>query len=157
VDWQGMPEKIHIGDEINRAIGVETQPITYPVERWHVQRFAEAIGDPNPLYRDEPTARKTGYGGVVVPPTFFRGFFPRDLPVDVQQALGLKHVLDGGSDWEWHEPVHPGDTLSVTARLASVTVKQGRLGQMVFVAVDNVYRNQFGVIVATQRQNPIFY
>ena len=48
---------------------------TYPAEgefevsREHIRRFADAIGDPNPAYRDRDAARALGYSDVVAPPT----------------------------------------------------------------------------------------
>ncbi len=152
-----MSEPNLITEAMRKAIGVESEPTTYPVEQWHVKRFAEAIGDPNPLYADEVEARKTRYGGIIAPPTFFRAFFPKEPPVNVAQLAGLKRVLDGGSDWDFYEPVRPGDRITVTAKLATLTQKSGKLGPMLFVGVDNIYRSQFGQVVATQRQNRILY
>ena len=68
-----MSEESLITDKMRKAIGVESEPLLYDVDKWHIQRFAEAIGDPNPLYQDEAAARKTRYGGIIAPPTFFRG------------------------------------------------------------------------------------
>ncbi len=152
-----MPEETLITDAMRKAIGVESEPVTYPVEQWHVRRFAEAVGDLNPLYCDEAEARKTRYGGIIAPPTFFRAFFPKEPPVNVQAMTGLQRVLDGGSDWEFFEPIRPGDRITATSKLASLNVKSGRLGPMLFVGVDNIYRNQLGQLTATQRQNRILY
>ena len=50
-----------ISQKMRDAIGVKSQPVSYPVERWHVKRFAEAIGDDNPLYYDSGFAKQHGH------------------------------------------------------------------------------------------------
>lgn len=153
-----MPDDPLITPKLKSAIGVESEPTIYEVEKWHIRRFAEAVGDANPLYTDEGKARKTRYGGIIAPPTFFRAFFPREPPINVQQEVpSLKRVLDGGSEWEFFEPIRPGDEIAVTSKLAKMNVKAGRLGKMLLVSVDHTYRNQLGETVATQRQNRILY
>jgi len=42
----------------------------YEVSRVKIAEFAEAIGDPNPVYRDRAAARQAGYLDVIAPPTF---------------------------------------------------------------------------------------
>ena len=44
--------------------------ITFPVEAGHIMRFAAAIGDENPIYRDAAHARATEPGAVIAPPTY---------------------------------------------------------------------------------------
>ena len=151
-----MPGEI-ITDKMRGAIGVESEPLTYDIEQWHISRFAEAIGDGNPLYHDEGAARKSRLGGIVAPPTFFRALFPKEPPVNIRDEVPLKRVLDGGSDWEWFEPIRPGDKIAVTMKLADLNMKSGRTGDMLFIAMDITYTNQLGEKVATQRQNRILY
>lgn len=42
----------------------------YEVSRVKIMEFAEAIGDPNPVYRDPAAARLAGYRDLIAPPTF---------------------------------------------------------------------------------------
>ena len=42
----------------------------YEVSRVKIAEFADAIGDPNLLYRDRATAQDAGYPDVIAPPTF---------------------------------------------------------------------------------------
>ena len=45
-------------------IGRESKPVVHEVEKGAIRRFAEALGDPNPLYQDEgPPARPATPGG----------------------------------------------------------------------------------------------
>ena len=59
-----------ITDEMRKAIGVESEPTVVLIEKEPIRRFAEAIGDPNPLYHDEEYAKKLGYRSIIAPPGF---------------------------------------------------------------------------------------
>ena len=52
------------------AAGMTFPPYEFHVERGKIREFADAIGDPNPLYRDPDYAAKTKYGGIVALPSF---------------------------------------------------------------------------------------
>ena len=150
-----MTENSRITQEMRDAIGVESEPVTYEVERGAVKKFAEAIGDPNPLFNDEAAARKTRHGGLIAPPTFLRWMQPGPAKVDMTGAGSVR--LDGGSEWEYFEPVRPGDRITVTSSIADIHERQGRVGNMLFVIAEISYVNQFGSTVALQRVTGIRY
>ena len=137
------------------AVGIEGEPSVLEVGKGAIRRFAEAIGDPNSLWNDEAQARKSRYGGVLAPPTFLRSVraeapsIPFDVPFD--------RLLDGGSDWEYFEPVRAGDRITAVARIADVSERSGRLGPMLFTVTETTYTNQLGEVVATQRSTSIRY
>ncbi len=149
-----MANKV-VTDEVRKLIGSESEPRTVEVERGAIRRFAEAIGDPNPVYNDEAAARHTRYGGMIAPPTFCRslggGFFNIDL------KLPMFRGLDGGSDWEYFEPIRPGDRITIVSRLADIREGEGRLGPMVFITTETRYTNQFGQLCVIQRSTGIRY
>jgi acyl dehydratase len=59
-----------ITDELRKLIGVTLDTIVFKVEEGAIQRYAQAIGDPNPLYNDPDFASKTKYGRLLAPPGF---------------------------------------------------------------------------------------
>ena len=151
-----MPEEnTIIPESLRNAIGVESDPITYEIEKGHIARFAEAIGDENPLYSDEIKARNSKYGGIIAPPTFYRALRPGSLPETAESPFTRN--LDAGSDWEYFEPIRPGDRITVTIKLADVVEREGRLGKMIINTRETRYENQLGQIVATQKTNGISY
>lgn len=150
-----MLQQSVITDEMRAAIGVESEAVTYVVERGAIVRFAEAIGDPNPLYRDEQAARRTRYGGIIAPPTFLRS--TRPSPAKPVFPMPYSGVLDGGSEWEHFEPVRPGDRISVSIRIVDILERPGSLGNMLFIVRENRYVNQFGVVAAVERDTEIYY
>ena len=135
----------------SQVIGVESEPTTLEVERGHVARFAEAIGDDNPAY----TAGTPQSSGVVAPPTFLRAI--RDVRPVVPFDVPFTRLLDGGSDWEYFEPVRAGDTITAVGRIEDMRERTGSIGQMLISTIKITYRNQAGAIVATQTSTSIRY
>ena len=152
-----MPETDIITSAMQDVLGVDSEPVTYDVEKGHVKRFAEAVGDLNPLYVDEAQARATRYGSLIAAPTFFRSMLIEPPSLDIHEETGLMRKLDGGSEWEFFEPVRSGEQITATARFSDFTVRDGRMGTMLFITIDNTYRNQPGETVATQRITRILY
>ena len=135
----------------SQVIGVESEPTTLEVERGHVARFAEAIGDDNPAY----TAGTPQSGRVVAPPTFLRAI--RDVRPVVPFDVPFTRLLDGGSDWEYFEPVRAGDTITAVGRIEDMRERTGSIGQMLISTIKITYRNQADAIVATQTSTSIRY
>jgi len=125
--------------------GNATTPITYDVEKGHVKRFAEAIGDDNAQWR-----------GVAVPPTFTRAFIPSDEDESKPRDPN-ERVLDAGSEYEYFKPIKPGDQITVVSTIADVFKKEGRLGTMTFQVKEVSFTNQNGELVATRRDTGIYY
>ena len=150
-----MPRNSVITQEMRETIGVESEPVTHEVEKSAIIRFAQAIGDPNPIFSDEDGARQSRYGDFIAPPTFLRSLDAS--PTRVQVANPYPAFLDGGSQWEYFEPVRPGDRIAVTVMIAEIFERQGRLGNTLFVISESRYVNQAGDMVATQRGTDIWY
>ena len=148
-----------ITEEIKKRIGVESEPVYFDVEKGHIRRFAEAIGDPNPLYTDEKYARKTKYGTIIAPPTFVTALTDREWARQniFEVECPLKRILNGGNEIELYEPIRAGDRICVTYKLVDATVREGKVGKMLFLIYEAYYRNQFGDLVAKVRNTIIRY
>ena len=144
-----------ITEEMRKSIGVELVSHTTKVELGAIKRFAEAIGDTNPLYHDEVQARKSRYGSVVAPPTFYRSL--GGLTLNLPFAVPLTRVLDGGTVWEYFEPVRPGDAITASAKIADLSQRSGRMGTMLFIFYETAYKNQLGQLTAKSRSTIIRY
>jgi acyl dehydratase len=145
----------YVTDEARKQIGKVTESRTHEVERGAIRRFAEAIGDTNPIFNSDSEARKSRFGGMIAPPTFCRslGMAIPDVKIDMPTSRGL----DGGSDWEYLVPIRPGDRISVQSKLVDLRESDGRLGPMVFTTVETTYTNQFGEVCVIQRSTGIRY
>ena len=137
-------------------VGQESPPAVMGVEKGHVEAFARAIEDPNPLWNDEVQARKSRYGGLIAPPTFLRALRTERLE-QLPAERGLDRLLDGGSEWEYFEPVRLGDRITAVNRVVDIYARAGRLGQMVFIVTETTYTNQLGQVVANQKNTSIRY
>src|SRR5260221_8437013 len=146
----------YVTEEAKKQIGKSGEARTIEVERGAIRRFAEAIGDGNPLFNSESEARHTRFGGMIAPPTFGRSLSAAipDVKLDMGESF---RGLDGGSDWEYFEPIRPGDRITVQTRIADIRESEGRLGAMVFTTIETSYTNQFGQLCALQRATGIRY
>ncbi len=151
-----MPQESVITDEMRSFIGVESDPICEEVERGAIRRFAEAIEDPNPLYVDEVYARSTPFGSLIAPPTFLCSIgHPRKAGVSGRSGLGFKRPYpnsrNAGTEWEFFEPVRPGDTISMNRVVVDMYEKHGREKPLLFIVSELRFRNQLGQLVAKLR------
>ena len=145
-----------ITEEMKRqAIGAESPPVTLEVEKGAIARFSEAIEDANPLWGDEVAARRSRYGGVTATPTFLRSLRTERLELPFEEQF--QRVLDGGSEWEYFEPVRAGDRITAVNQVTDLSERAGRLGPMIFISTVTTYTNQLGQVVATQKSTLIRY
>jgi acyl dehydratase len=142
------------------AIGQVSEHV-YDVTTKDIRRYAQAIGDPNPLYYDEDYAKGTAWGGIVAPPLFCHSLAFEDVPADQLRPDGLPSELDvplptaravgGGSTFDVGVPVRPGDVITVKKKIEDIYRKSGRSGDLIFVVLDATYVNQNGEVAAHER------
>ena len=154
-----MTEDSVITDEMRAVIGVESEPSVYEIEKEPIRRWAEAIGDPNPLYCDEEYAKSKGYRSIIAPPGFIAQYA---FPVKVgggQRSFNspFTRMLNGGNDYEFMKPIQAGDTISATNKLADIRERAGRMGKMLIITSETTFKNQDGEIVSKARSTGISY
>jgi len=157
-----MAEGSVITEEMRKSIGVESEPTVVLVGKEPIRRFAEAIGDPNPLYHDEEYAKQLGFRSVIAPPGFTPTYcFPlkKGTTLDTGQMLRAKFTrgLNGGGEYEFFQPIQAGDVLSITNRIADIYERDGRMGKMVFIISETICRNLKGETVLIMRHTGIRY
>lgn len=96
----------------------------YEVAREKIRQFAEAIGDPDPAYRDPDAAAALGHPDVIAPPTFLTvlGFrFPLAGPIaDPEFGLDYGRVVHGEQRYVLDRPIHAGDRLTTTVTVEDI-------------------------------------
>lgn len=116
--------------EIDRSlIGQYAAPFEVEVEKGAIRRFAEAIGDANPLYHDEAHARSRGHASVVAPPTFATCFRPPEDPPWIA-ALDRRRIVAGQVSFELQRPIVAGMRLTCRLQFVGVDEKAGSKGRM---------------------------
>ena len=152
--------KAMIGQEVGRNSGVVYQK--------EAQRWAAAVGDVNPRYFDLDAAKEQGFRDTPIPPLFLsqvmQGVTIRDnlradgIPGRGGGDIPLRNAnrrMAGGEEYEFLEPIYPGDTLTSTSRIANIEEKTGRSGRFVLVTRETTYTNQDSVVVARARSSLI--
>ncbi|MFU8795844.1 MAG: MaoC family dehydratase N-terminal domain-containing protein [Dehalococcoidia bacterium] len=151
-----MAEGSLITDRLRELIGVPSEPIVFRVEEGAIQRYAQAIGDPNPLYNDPHAASKGRHGRLLAPPGFTGWPVKAGRPTEklfesLVKAGAPPRILDGGVEFEFIEPIGAGDVLTATPRIASITERDTRLARTMFTTAEISYVNQDGDTVLISR------
>ncbi|HZC79774.1 MAG TPA: MaoC family dehydratase N-terminal domain-containing protein, partial [Ktedonobacterales bacterium] len=83
-------------------VGHVTQPVSGTIEAADIRRFADAIGDTNPLFHDPAAAQQAGFAAVPAPPTFVTRF---RIPF-AEAGLDPEHsqVLHAEQEYEYTRP-----------------------------------------------------
>ena len=100
----------------------------YEVGREKIREFADAINDPNPVYRDRAAAQALGYPDVIAPPTFAIVLtLPAGGEVIRDPAFGLDYsrVVHGEQRFVHHRPIVAGDLLQVVVTVEDIRVAAG--------------------------------
>lgn len=131
----------------------ESEPVT--IHR--IIRYAEGIGDDNPLWFDEAYAAGSRWGGIVAPPTFLHAnstYHPsivhtpnakRDDPLP-----GVFSMVTGGRI-VFERPIRPGDTLRTQSEGLHEVIehRSSMSGRSLEVISKVTHRNQRDEVVAT--------
>jgi acyl dehydratase len=123
-----------------------------------IRRFTEATTDPNPLWQDSEETRKGPYKGMVAPPGFLYSInhMGRPGPFSLSGTLPFEVPptgVDGGIDWEFFQPVRPGDVITATIKIADITERKNLL----FIHYQFECKNQKGELVSSGRRTVIRY
>ncbi|HEU5158795.1 MAG TPA: MaoC family dehydratase N-terminal domain-containing protein [Streptosporangiaceae bacterium] len=110
---------------INRDYIGRTFPPTapYEVNRVKIREFADAIGDPNPVYRDRDAARASGHPDVVAPPTFPIVFTMSETGSALASPdLGINFamVVHGEQRFVYERPLHAGDVVVCESTITDI-------------------------------------
>jgi acyl dehydratase len=95
----------------------------YEVSRVKIAEFADAIGDPNPLYRDRAAAQAAGFADVIAPPTFAVVISMVSAAGAVSDpGLGLNYamVVHGEQRFEYARPLMAGDVVTTQATITDI-------------------------------------
>jgi acyl dehydratase len=110
---------------INKDFVGRTFPATkpYEVSRVKIAEFADAIGDPSPVYRDRDAAVDAGYPDVIAPPTFpIAVTMAASSAVVSHDDLGLNYamVVHGEQRFEYSRPLRAGDVVTAESTIESI-------------------------------------
>ncbi|MFH0768659.1 MAG: MaoC family dehydratase N-terminal domain-containing protein [Chloroflexota bacterium] len=146
--------------EVERKKGIGV--VLPPTGRWKeaslesITRFAEGIGDHNPLWIDEEYARKSRFKMITAPP-----IFPYSVTIG-SGVSGNGNIPDrrmstiyfptnyAGADWEFFRPIWIGDKICIKEQVGGVVRKVSkRIGPILFCSGLTSFFNQRQELVAT--------
>lgn len=133
------------------ALGRMTPPTVNDIERGAIRRFAESMGDYNPVYYNEEYAKASGYPTIIAPPTFPYSFY---LGTDLRELLGvpLRALLNAEVTFDYERPLYAGDRLLVTSRVAEVGERPSATGRMEVAVIEDEGRDEEGRLVYRARR-----
>ncbi|MBA3290023.1 MAG: MaoC family dehydratase N-terminal domain-containing protein [Actinobacteria bacterium] len=120
-----------------------------PVRLEHVQDFARAVGEDNPVFFDIEAAEQQGFPNVVAPPTFTTTQIFQVPRAEREQQLGANldygRVLHGEQEFVYKRLPIAGETLKGRMRIAKDFTKEGkRGGAMRFVTYESIFTDEAG-------------
>ena len=155
-----------VTDQMRAQLGVEGPETTLEVTSTGCRMFARAVGHTDPVFYDRQVARDRGYRDVLAPPGFLGipVYGPGAPEVNGSHAEGgerlnvpYKRRLNGGTTYEYVEPVAAGDVLTSRSQIGDYQEREGSIGPMLIVYRETTYRRPGGDIVARVRGTVIYY
>jgi acyl dehydratase len=158
-----MAESV-ITDEMRAVVGVENPGGTAEVTTTGIRMFARAVGYTDLIFYDEDEAKKQGYGGLIAPPGYLGTGVYRpstggqaDGPPGGGLDIPYKRILNGGTTYEYLEPIVAGDVITSSSQITDFQEREGSIGPMLITYRQTTFKNQDGVVVALMRGNLIQY
>jgi len=160
-------------EEVQSWIGQERyeERTEFPIEMGYVLTTMSATQNGNPLYWDAAVADELT-DGPITPPTMVSVWFrphdwspgrtepavPLQLHFDLKDHLGLPEAVMSDNTIVFGEPIRPGDELTTTQILHSVSpLKTTKLGTGRFWDFEVRIVNQHGELCATERYTGFGY
>lgn len=136
----------------------------YPVTAVDIAKFCYAVGIDDPLHLDRDAAVAAGHPDVLAPLGYhlviqhavpnliaLTELAPDGGSEDLTPPSTAHRRMAGESSAQFQAPIHAGDTITLTKRIADMTEKVGRSGPLAFVGYDLDFRNQHGDLVVAAR------
>jgi acyl dehydratase len=142
-------------------LGMEFPTYTFVVEKDKVVEFAIAVSQKedkeqiNPIYYDEEAAKKAGYQGIPVPPTFPTSSFfwtGGGLMATVKTlGIDLSKLLHREEEYEYFGSIYAGDVLTRKMKVIDMLKKGTRDKSVEVTILETELINQRGELVLKYR------
>jgi len=145
-----------VSDSLKQLIGQKEPPVVFKIEEGAIQRYAQAVGDSNPLHTDVEFAAQSRWGRVMAPPGFTgwpisSGFDLFKLFEKLAKAGAPMGLLDGGVEYDFLAPVGAGDILIAEIVVAGIEGRETKMGPTMVTTLQSTYTNQRGAVVLITR------
>lgn len=160
-----MNENVFSMDKINTMVGREIDlPPIETIDKTSIIRYAHALSDSNPLYNNEEYSKNTEYRGIIAPPTFIFDIIPASTKIGedgrdlTRISISGYKLLRGGNEYEFYEPIRPGDSVSRKLKITDTYNKESKkVGTLTFLLYDITYKNQKQELVGINHETLMFF
>jgi acyl dehydratase len=142
-------------------LGMELPDCTFIVEKDKITEFAIAVSQKenkeqlNPIYYDEEAAKKAGYQGIPIPPTFptCAFFWAGGGLMALVKTLGidLNKLLHREEDYEYFGSIYAGDVITRKMKVIDVLRKGSGNKSVEVTVLETDLINQRGELVVKGR------
>lgn len=142
-------------------LGFEFPVYTFTVEKEKIIEFAIAVSQKdsreeiNPIYYDEEAAKKAGYQGIPVPPTFptVSFFWTGGGLMATVKTLGidLSKLLHREEEYEYFGSIYAGDVITRKMKVVEMSRKGKRYRVVDVTVLESELINQRGELVLKYR------
>jgi hypothetical protein len=135
------------GAKLDRLVGKTAGPVVFEIDRYSCRLFARALGYTDEIYFDAEAAKAKGYRDIPAPVGFlghpaFNPNAPAEGSLRIDIDSPYKRILNGGTDIEYFEDVCAGDRLTGTTRIVDVKTKEGAMGPMILLTIEESYERE---------------
>lgn len=132
--------------EIKACIGLALPPVRFEVSRQDIRKYAVATGQRQARFLAGDEAPLMFLFSVLMPVLPLDqlrddGHFPDNA---LLPELPLKRILAGGSRYQVHRRIYPGDVLVCRQTLVDIHEKQGSDGPLIFLVFENRFESEAG-------------
>ena len=95
----------------------------YEISRVKIRDFADAIGDPSPVFRDVAAAQAAGYPDVIAPPTFpivITAAAGNRAATDPELGINYAMVVHGEQSFSYVRPLVAGDVVTTQTTITDI-------------------------------------
>ncbi|HSI68386.1 MAG TPA: MaoC family dehydratase N-terminal domain-containing protein [Planococcus sp. (in: firmicutes)] len=134
---------------LKESIGKRSEKVKNTIERGAVRKFAEAIGDPAPIFLDEGAGAASRYGKNIAPPTF-----PVTFDAGTIEGLNLpsKGLIHGEQIYHYTRPLLVGEDVFCWTEVKDYYEKSGNFGEMGFLVVTKYGEDSIGQLLFTEER-----
>ena len=143
------------------TLGMELPVYTFRVEKDRIAELAIAVSQKenkeqiNPIYYDEEAAKKAGYQGIPVPPTFptCTFFWTGGGLVALTKTLGidLNKLLHREEEYEYFGSIYAGDVITRKMKVTDMFEKGKKVRFVSVTVLETEIINQRGELVLKSR------
>lgn len=149
---------------VKDLIGKEYPAFTHTVDTSKIRELADALDDPNPIYRDDNAAKEEGYEGLIASPTYptaltFRPDYGTEVPtmgvLMDEIKIDIAKLLHGVEEYEYFKPIRPGMKLTCKSKIIDHYEKSGKSGIMDFYIFETIANDEKNEKVVASRTTMI--